>query len=80
MALLGGVFAALFGMGSVYASEIGMSARQVSTFIAAIFIGAMVLQYPIGWISDRTDRRRLIFAVSLMGGVAAAWANFRTMP
>jgi len=72
MALLGSVFAALFGMGSVYASAIGLSTAQVSTFIAAIFIGSMVLQYPIGWISDRIDRRQLIFGVSLIGGIAAA--------
>lgn len=71
MTLLGGVFAASFGMGSVYASEIGMSAAQVSTFISAIFIGSMVCQYPIGWLSDRFDRRQLIFSVAIFGGVAA---------
>jgi len=71
MILLGGVFSALFGMGSVYASAIGLSVGQVSTFIAMIFIGPMVLQYPIGWISDRMDRRRLIFIVALTGGIAA---------
>jgi MFS family permease len=71
MFLLGGGFSALFGMGSVYASAIGLSVGQVSTFISAIFLGSMVFQYPIGWISDRIDRRRLIFAVSLLGGIAA---------
>ncbi len=71
MILLGGVFSALFGMGSVYASAIGLSVGQVSTFIAMIFVGPMVLQYPIGWISDRMDRRRLIFMVATVGGVAA---------
>ena len=72
MFLLGGVFAALFGMGSVYASEIGLSVGQVSVFISAIFLGSMVFQYPIGWISDRVDRRRLIFAVALVGAIAAS--------
>lgn len=71
MTLLGGAFSALFGMGSVYAAQAGLSVGQVSTFIATIFVGSMVLQYPIGWLSDRTDRRRLIFGVSLLGGVAA---------
>ncbi len=72
MALLGGIFSALFGMGPVYAAEIGMSVGQISFFIAAIFVGAMVFQYPIGWISDRVDRRRLIFSVSVLGGVVAS--------
>ena len=72
MMLLGGVFAASFGMGSVYASEIGMSVGQVSTFISSIFLGSMIMQYPIGWLSDRLDRRQLIFGVSLAGGIAGA--------
>ena len=71
MTLLGSVFAALFGMGSVYATEVGLSVGQVSTFIAAIFVGPMVMQYPIGWISDRMDRRQLIFAVAVLGAIAA---------
>ncbi|MCG6902034.1 MAG: MFS transporter [Rhodobacter sp.] len=76
MFLLGGVFAALFGMGSVYASGIGLSVGQISTFIATIFIGSMVLQYPIGWISDRMDRRQLIFIVAVLGGLAAGSGFF----
>ena len=71
MLLLGGVFAAMFGMGSVYASTIGLSVGQVSAFISAIFLGSMVMQFPIGWLSDRMDRRQLIFAVSVSGGIVA---------
>ncbi len=69
--LLGGVFSAQFGMGSVYATEAGLTVARISTFIATIYIGAMVLQYPIGWLSDRMDRRVLIFGVSAIGAVAA---------
>jgi MFS family permease len=71
MAILGGVFAALFGMGSVYASEIGLSAAEVSTFISAIFLGSMLCQFPIGWLRDRIDRRQLILAMAVLGTVAA---------
>jgi MFS family permease len=72
MILLGSVFAAMFGMGSVYAAEVGFSAAEVSTFISAIFIGSLVCQYPIGWLSDRLDRRQLIFSVAMAGGLAGA--------
>ena len=48
-----------------------MSVAQISMFISSIFVGGMVLQYPIGWASDRIDRRRLIL-VAAMGGVVAA--------
>lgn len=72
MILLGGVFAALFGMGSVYGSEVGLDAGDVSAFISAIFLGSLICQYPIGWLSDRVDRRQLIFIVALGGGIAAS--------
>ncbi|MFN3145893.1 MAG: MFS transporter [Paracoccaceae bacterium] len=71
MTLLGGVFSALFGMASVYGTEAGLSVAQISAFVSAIFIGPLVLQFPIGWISDRMDRRLLILATALVGGVAA---------
>lgn len=75
--LLGGVFSAQFGMSAVYATQIGMSVGQVSIFVSAIFLGAMLLQYPIGWLSDRMDRRQLIFAVALIAAAASAlgWAS-----
>jgi len=69
--LLGGVFATLFGMAPIYASESGFSIAQVSYFISAIYLGGMLFQYPIGWLSDRYDRRFLIIGVS---GICAAAA------
>lgn len=76
MFLLGGVFSAQFGMSAVYGTEAGLSVAQISVFVSSIFIGAMLLQVPIGWISDRIDRRILILCVSAVAGVAAlvAWA------
>ncbi|PQO23759.1 MFS transporter [Rhodobacteraceae bacterium WD3A24] len=69
--LLGGVFSALFGMASVYGTRAGLPVSRISIFIAAIFVGSLVLQYPIGWASDRIDRRRLILAVAAIGAMAA---------
>lgn len=60
---LGGVFSALFGMSAVYATEQGFSLAEVSYFVMAIYLGGMLWQYPIGWISDRMDRRVLIIVV-----------------
>jgi MFS family permease len=36
-----------------------------------------VLQYPIGWLSDRMDRRKLIFGAAVLGAVSCAlgWMN-----
>lgn len=67
MFLLGGVFSAQFGMASVYGAEAGLTVAQISLFVAMFFVGSVILQYPIGWISDRMDRRGLIVVVSLIG-------------
>ncbi|MDF1726394.1 MAG: MFS transporter [Sulfitobacter sp.] len=67
MFLLGGIFSAQFGMASVYGAEAGLTVAQISTFVATFFVGSVLLQYPIGWLSDRFDRRYLIIAVSVIG-------------
>jgi MFS family permease len=71
MLLLGSVFAAQFGMSAVYGTQAGLSVGQISLMVSVTYLAALVLQYPIGWLSDRIDRRILILALSLVGGVAA---------
>ncbi|SLN44453.1 putative MFS-type transporter YcaD [Falsiruegeria litorea R37] len=71
MFLLGGIFSAQFGMSAVYGATIGLSLTNLSLFIATFYIGALFLQYPLGWISDRMDRRFLIMGVAAVGGSAA---------
>ena len=68
--LLGGVFSAEFAMASVYGSRAGLDLREISAFVASLYVGALVLQYPIGWLSDRMDRRVLIMLVAFLAGVA----------
>jgi MFS family permease len=68
--LLGGVLAGTFGMGAVFGMEKGLSVGQISAFVAAIYTGGLLAQFPIGWISDRMDRRRLILRLTAAGSVA----------
>jgi MFS family permease len=72
---LGAIFAALFGMASVYGTERGLTVKDISLFVAAIYFGGMILQYPIGWVSDRMDRRVLIFIVCSIGTFFSFAAN-----
>ena len=65
--LLGSAYATQSGMSAVFGTLIGMTADQIALLVAMLFAGALAFQYPIGWISDRMDRRRLIFAASLIG-------------
>ena len=71
MFLLGGVFAAQFGMSAVYGARAGLSVVQISLMVSATYMAALVLQYPIGWMSDRMDRRILILGLSVAGGIGA---------
>ncbi len=68
--LLGGVFAILFGMPAVYGTEVGMSIPEITIFVGLIYFGGLIWQYPIGWISDRMDRRQLIIALTLFGALS----------
>ena len=65
MFFMGAVFAGMFGMAAVFGSEKGLSVADISLFVAVIYVGGMVLQYPIGWLSDRMDRRRLITMICI---------------
>ena len=65
--LLGTIYATQSGMGAVYGTQVGMSANEISMFIAMLFGGALLLQFPIGWLSDRIDRRKVILGCSVLG-------------
>ncbi len=70
MLLTGGVFAAMFGMSSVWGALAGLTVREISLFVGVMYLGGLVLQYPVGWASDRMDRRRMILGLSVLGAVA----------
>lgn len=70
--LIGGVFSVLAGMSSVWGASIGLSVAEISAFVAASYSGGLVLQYPVGWISDRYDRRKLVLMLGAAGAVAGA--------
>lgn len=53
-----------WGLGPVYAQELGLSVAQISGFMTAGLLGGMLLQIPIGRLSDRQDRRLVLFGVA----------------
>ncbi|MEL6478282.1 MAG: MFS transporter [Pseudomonadota bacterium] len=72
---LGAIFGCMFGMSAVYATTIGLTTAQTATFVGVIYLGGLVCQYPIGWISDRIDRRTLIAIVTAIGAVGCVAAG-----
>ncbi len=68
---VGLVESAVFGLGAVYGDAIGLDTGQISLFLALTLGGVLLLQFPLGVLSDRFDREKLILAVALIGGFAA---------
>jgi MFS family permease len=66
--------AAFFNLGAVFGVMHGLSLPYVSTMMAVAPMAVLVSQMPIGWLSDRYDRRVLIVALSILSAVLAAIA------
>jgi MFS family permease len=80
MLLTGGVFSAMFGMASVWGAQEGLSVRDISIFVGALYVGGLLLQYPIGFASDRMDRRKLIMGLSAVAALVMLVATFLELP
>ena len=77
MFMNGVMMGAVFGMGAVYAAEIGLSVGQISLFMGALVLGGVFLQYPLGRASDVIGRRWVIIATCAAGAAVAVIApNF----
>jgi MFS family permease len=76
MFLLGGIFSAQFGMSAVWGVKAGLSIGHISIFVSVVYVGGLLLQFPIGWISDRMDRRQLILILAAIGGIGGLIGTF----
>ena len=57
-------------IGAVYATRVGMTPGQVGVFMSVSIIGGAVTQYPLGRLSDRVPRRRVILGVAVAATAA----------
>ncbi len=71
----GAAAGALFAIGPVYASQIGMSTSRISFFMASALIGSVVLQMPIGALSDRVPRRGVMAGAAFAAAAAALFGT-----
>jgi len=75
MVFVGIVISMVFGMGAVYGRNIGLDNTQVGYFMTSITLGTLALQYPVGRLSDKFDRRVVIFGATVIGGIAIGIAS-----
>ena len=62
---VGLVTATFFALGPVYGQRVGLDVENISYFMAAAVVGTVLLQGPIGALSDRFDRRIVLTLVSI---------------
>lgn len=59
------VMGAFYGVGALFAEQSGFDKSQTAQFMGSVIIGGLVLQYPIGKLSDKYDRRWVMLGVAL---------------
>lgn len=64
--MTGLMLGAFYGLGAVYARRMGLEMSDIALFMSVVITGGVALQWPVGWLSDRFDRRMVIVA-TLMG-------------
>jgi MFS family permease len=64
-AILGGfILSSFYSLGPVFATKVGFSVEQIAQFMAMTLFGGLLLQWPIGLLSDLFNRKSVMIFVS----------------
>jgi len=72
MFAVGLVTATFFALGPVYGARIGLDVENISYFMAAAVAGTILLQGPVGALSDYFDRRIVLTTITILAALASA--------
>ncbi len=61
---------AFWGMGPVFVQAQGYAVSIVALFMSAVIGGGALAQWPVGWLSDRFDRRKVIIVVTALAAIS----------
>ncbi|MEQ8603409.1 MAG: MFS transporter [Marivibrio sp.] len=79
---------AVLNLAPLYGAQVGLAPAAAGALLTVFQLGSLLLQWPIGWLSDRMDRRRVIvggalavaavsLALGLLGGrIGDGWMLF----
>jgi len=71
--LIGLSTGAYYSLGPLFAQRMGLEASSVAVFMACGSLGGFIATWPMGWLSDRIDRRSLIVALATAAAGALLW-------
>ncbi|KQX19692.1 MULTISPECIES: MFS transporter [unclassified Sphingomonas] len=58
----GAMLGAFYGLAAVHVRRLGLDLAETARFMMIVILGGVMLQWPLGRLSDRYDRRRVIIA------------------
>jgi MFS family permease len=67
--LCGMTTSAFFTLGPIFAQQRGLDTSGVAAFMARGTLGPFLMAWPLGWLSDRLDRRLVIIGAAVTAGV-----------
>ncbi len=78
--LTGFVEGAFWSLGPVFAFGRGMTAADIAILMAAFVFGGTLSQWPLGWVSDKIDRRIVIAVLSFGTGITGLTIGLGIVP
>ena len=69
MLCTGLIHSAIFGVGAVYAATLNFTIFEISLFLFLITIAGALFQFPIGYFSDKSDRRIVIIVCTFLAAI-----------
>jgi len=69
---------AVIGLTPAYAASINLNATTIALMMAGLQVGGLAFQWPLGWLSDRIDRRRVIAITAAAVALTSLAISFLT--
>jgi MFS family permease len=70
--LCGVTTSVFFTLGPIFAQGRGLDTRGIAAFMASGTLGGFVMAWPLGWLSDRLDRRLVIIGAAVTASATLA--------
>jgi MFS family permease len=66
----GMIYSAIFNLLPIFAKEYGIIGFELSLYMGAAIFGAFILQFPVGYLSDKFDRRSVLLVLLVISSIA----------
>ena len=70
---------AFWALGPVFGQYVGMTPGNIAIFMSVVIFAGALSQWPIGYLSDSWDRRKVLMLASFAGGGAGVLAYYFSM-